>query len=426
MTMRMPKTLVVVASTVIVTAALVSGVSAAVLAPAAAPTTTYYGCLNAGTLSQVGTTAPTCTSPAVRISWLSASSTDTKAQVAAAITAANGVSCAVPAGGTAGVDWHGCNLSGQTLSGDNLSGANLKGADLSGALLNSANLTNANLWGANLVGATLTGATLTGANLTGADLSGVDLSAAVIGATGFTTALNGANLTNAVYTGATITGASFLNADLSGAGLSTATWLNATCPDGVNSDTIGHTCVGHESPLTAAVRAANTCSIATLCWPAVLNYSGGSYGFNSPQRIASDGSHLWVANTNGNSVTELDASDGSWVRTLSGGSYGFVDPYGIAFDGSHLWVANYQRQLGHRAQRVRRQLGAHPLGRLLRVQRSLRGRLRRHPSLGDELQRRLGHRAQRLRRQLGADPLGRLLRVQPAPTRSPSTAPISG
>jgi len=39
-------------------------------------------------------------------------------------------------------------------------------------------------------------------------------------------------------------------------------------------------------------------------------------------------------------VTELKASDGSWVRTLSGGSYGFSYPDGVAFDGSHIWVTN--------------------------------------------------------------------------------------
>ena|GEM_PF-5563030 len=49
--------------------------------------------------------------------------------------------------------------------------------------------------------------------------------------------------------------------------------------------------------------------------------------------------HLWVTN-GGNSVTELNASAGSWVRTLSVGSSGFNDPDGIAFDGTHLWVTN--------------------------------------------------------------------------------------
>ena len=58
------------------------------------------------------------------------------------------------------------------------------------------------------------------------------------------------------------------------------------------------------------------------------------------KRQAFDGTHLWVENQNGDSVTELDASNGSWVQTLSGGAYGFDVPVAIAFDGSHLWVTN--------------------------------------------------------------------------------------
>jgi hypothetical protein len=69
-------------------------------------------------------------------------------------------------------------------------------------------------------------------------------------------------------------------------------------------------------------------------------YSGGSYGFNTPIAVASDGTHVWVANDGGNSVTELNASNGSWVRTPSGGRYGFNNPQAVAADGTHVWVAN--------------------------------------------------------------------------------------
>ncbi len=64
-------------------------------------------------------------------------------------------------------------------------------------------------------------------------------------------------------------------------------------------------------------------------------YYGGSYGFNYPVGIAFDGTHIWVTNPPGNSVTELNASNGAWVRTLSGGSYGFAEPESIAFDGTN-------------------------------------------------------------------------------------------
>jgi len=59
-------------------------------------------------------------------------------------------------------------------------------------------------------------------------------------------------------------------------------------------------------------------------------------GFNGPNAIASDGTDIWVANAAGDSVTELNASDGSLVRT----SYRFINPDAIASDGTHIWVAN--------------------------------------------------------------------------------------
>jgi hypothetical protein len=80
-------------------------------------------------------------------------------------------------------------------------------------------------------------------------------------------------------------------------------------------------------------------------WIATL--PGGSYGFSIPSAIVADGSHVWVVNSAplgnagiGGSVTELDASNGDRVRTISGGRYGFVDPHAIAFDDTHIWVAN--------------------------------------------------------------------------------------
>ncbi len=86
--------------------------------------------------------------------------------------------------------------------------------------------------------------------------------------------------------------------------------------------------------------------VATLSWWGGV-YSSATYGFSFPDAVAFDGTHLWVVNedhladpTVGNSVTELNAADGSWVRTLSGSAYGFNMPDAIVFDGTHLWVAN--------------------------------------------------------------------------------------
>jgi hypothetical protein len=68
----------------------------------------------------------------------------------------------------------------------------------------------------------------------------------------------------------------------------------------------------------------------------VRTLSGGRYGFNSPVAIADDGVHVWVANGLGDSVTELDASNGQWVRTLSG----IPSPVAIAVGGARVWVVS--------------------------------------------------------------------------------------
>ena len=62
---------------------------------------------------------------------------------------------------------------------------------------------------------------------------------------------------------------------------------------------------------------------------------------SAPSAIASDGTHLWVANANdsgGNgTVTEINASTGQVVGSpISVGD----NPLGIADDGTHVWVAN--------------------------------------------------------------------------------------
>jgi hypothetical protein len=110
-------------------------------------------------------------------------------------------------------------------------------------------------------------------------------------------------------------------------------------PDAIAVDG-GHVWVASLGGSVTELNAANGSRVRTL--------SGGSYGFSSPEGIATDGIHVWVTNLGGGangdgSVTELNASDGRWVRTLSGGSYGFNGPWGIATDGTHVWVDNYGR-----------------------------------------------------------------------------------
>jgi hypothetical protein len=91
-------------------------------------------------------------------------------------------------------------------------------------------------------------------------------------------------------------------------------------------------------------------------------YSGSQYGFSTPNSIAADGSRVWVLNGGNDSVTELDARTGAWMRALKGAPYGISHaadghqvwsvpltvyssqqvPTGdsIAYADGHLWVAN--------------------------------------------------------------------------------------
>jgi hypothetical protein len=69
--------------------------------------------------------------------------------------------------------------------------------------------------------------------------------------------------------------------------------------------------------------------------------SGASYQFNGPNSVVSDGTHVWVVNISGNgSVTELSAKTGGLVKVISGSPYNFEDATSVASDGTHVWVAN--------------------------------------------------------------------------------------
>ena len=58
---------------------------------------------------------------------------------------------------------------------------------------------------------------------------------------------------------------------------------------------------------------------------------------NAPWRIAFDGANIWVANSGSNTVTKLRASDGANLGTFPVGT----QPNGIAFDGTNIWVTNF-------------------------------------------------------------------------------------
>jgi len=44
-------------------------------------------------------------------------------------------------------------------------------------------------------------------------------------------------------------------------------------------------------------------------------------------------------NSGGDSVTELNASTGALVAVISSSSYGFDVPEAVSSDGTHVWVA---------------------------------------------------------------------------------------
>jgi len=63
----------------------------------------------------------------------------------------------------------------------------------------------------------------------------------------------------------------------------------------------------------------------------------GTFAVGSgPVGVAFDGAHIWVTNQAANSVTKLNAGDGSLLGTFFVGG----GPRGVAFDGSKIWVAN--------------------------------------------------------------------------------------
>ena len=107
--------------------------------------------------------------------------------------------------------------------------------------------------------------------------------------------------------------------------------LNADYLDGLHSSALQHrvtaSCPAAVGDQDGERERSATCSLAVpvpdlkqvaeLNWYAGV-YQGGSYGFNGPFGIAFDGRHIWVTDQAGNSVTEINASNGALVRTVSG------------------------------------------------------------------------------------------------------------
>ena len=69
--------------------------------------------------------------------------------------------------------------------------------------------------------------------------------------------------------------------------------------------------------------------------------SGAKYRFDWPVAFAMSGVDLFVANYNGASVTEVNASTGALMKVISGLKYHFDEPGALALTGTDLFVGNY-------------------------------------------------------------------------------------
>ncbi len=165
----------------------------------------------------------------------------------------------------AGTDFLSADLSGASLAGADLNFANLTSANFSGSDLSSSSMFSANVSGINLGTAVLgelrsggltgkpaslpadwllfqgyligPGANLTAAVFSGDNLSGLNLSGAKLIEADLTdTNLTNANLANANLNFATLHGTDLKGATLTGATFTGTAWLDATCPDGSNSN----------------------------------------------------------------------------------------------------------------------------------------------------------------------------------------------
>ncbi len=62
--------------------------------------------------------------------------------------------------------------------------------------------------------------------------------------------------------------------------------------------------------------------------------------FDAPSGLSFGGGHLWVTNEAGNSVSEINPTNGTWLATFAAKRYGFAQPSAITRDGANLFVAN--------------------------------------------------------------------------------------
>lgn len=72
----------------------------------------------------------------------------------------------------------------------------------------------------------------------------------------------------------------------------------------------------------------------------VRSVSGSSFKFSKPVRILAVGADIWVVNQGSNSVTEVNARTGAFIRNISASKYHFNIPQPLVSDGKDIWVGN--------------------------------------------------------------------------------------
>lgn len=85
-------------------------------------------------------------------------------------------------------------------------------------------------------------------------------------------------------------------------------------------------------------------TLAACAWifPSTVGATSLTSGreFDYPTGLAFAGGHLWVANEHGNSVSEINPTNGAWMASLTSGPYGIDAPTAIAANGPDIFVAN--------------------------------------------------------------------------------------
>ncbi|MGB8179158.1 MAG: hypothetical protein WCF63_03235 [Acidimicrobiales bacterium] len=101
-------------------------------------------------------------------------------------------------------------------------------------------------------------------------------------------------------------------------------------------------------PRSRTVRAVGWLSalvaLATCAWIIPSNVGATSLTsgreFDYPSGLVFAAGHLWVTNEHGNSVSEINPSNGAWMASLTSGPYGIDAPSAIATNGPDIFVAN--------------------------------------------------------------------------------------